>query len=306
MMKEKILIFGGLGFIGKNILLYLFDKYDIYVIDKNIDDEFLEIYKSIKFYQYDFMNDNHIDKLLSQIKPNYAINLISLVSAERKIEMFDLLYQLNTSIIIKQFEALKNISELKLYIHFGSGEEYGNICSPLLEEIREVPNSPYALVKQLATNTVIMLNKNYNFPSLVIRPSNLFGRYQPENKFIPYILNQLSAGNTIETTKGLQKRDFIYINSFVKILYEIILNYNNFIGEIVNIGGGKSYTLRDIVLYMKEKKLSKSNIEFGKIEYRENEIMDFCLSISKLEYLLRKKIDVNFYKDLDEYIENNN
>lgn len=65
---------------------------------------------------------------------------------------------------------LKGNFSLKLFIQFGSSEEYGAKISPFKEEEREYPSSPYALVKQLTTNTAMMLYYNYNFPVMVVVP----------------------------------------------------------------------------------------------------------------------------------------
>ena len=54
--------------------------------------------------------------------------------------------------------------------------------------------------------------------------------------------------------------------------------------------------------YIKSKTKSDSIIDFGKIPYRENEIMDFCLSINELEYLLSENLDTDLYENLDKYI----
>ncbi len=73
---------------------------------------------------------------------------------------------------------LKNDERLKLFIQFGRSEEYDNNGSPFVETMREEPNSPYALVKQLTTNTALMLYCNYGFPVMVVRSGNLFGSGQ--------------------------------------------------------------------------------------------------------------------------------
>ncbi|MCZ2614274.1 NAD-dependent epimerase/dehydratase family protein, partial [Bacteroides fragilis] len=74
---------------------------------------------------------------------------------------------------------------------------------------RECPNSPYALVKQLTTNTSMMLYRNYGFPIMVVRPGNLFGPLQNKDKFIPYVVGQLRSGLPLNVSPCEQKRDFI-------------------------------------------------------------------------------------------------
>ena len=108
---------------------------------------------------------------------------------------------------------------MKLFIQFGSSEEYGSISSPFKEENREYPNSPYALVKQLTTNTALMLHRNYGFPTMVVRPGNLFGPGQNKNKFIPYVIDKLRKGEPLNVSPCEQKRDFIYVDDFAEDIH---------------------------------------------------------------------------------------
>lgn len=299
---EKVFIAGGFGFIGKNLIEYLYDKYEIVVIDKYVDNDFIEIYKKLNYYKYDFFEQNNIKDIIEKENPEYIINLISIVSAERNMSIFNEMIQVNVDILLKLYEASKELKHLKLFLQFGSGEEYGNIKSPFSETDREYPNSPYSLSKQITTNTAIMLHKNYNFPTCVIRPGNLFGKYQNETKFIPYILNKLIKNEKIETTLGEQKRDFIYAADFTERLNLILENYNKFIGEIINLSSGESISLREVILLCKEYINSKSEIEFGKINYRENEIMDFKLDISKFNKIANIKYKENYKDGFYKYI----
>ena len=87
MIKERIVIFGGFGFVGKNIIEKLYLDYDIHVIDKNIDLEFISVYKNIKYTQYDFLKDENMSNMIDVINPEYVIQLISLLKylKEKKI-----------------------------------------------------------------------------------------------------------------------------------------------------------------------------------------------------------------------------
>lgn len=299
---KKILITGGFGFIGKNLIEYLNESYELVILDKFIDENFIKNCSNIKFYQYDFFKDNSIKEILKKEEPNYIINLISIVTAERKMNIFQEMIEVNLNILLNLYEASKGLKSLEFFLQFGSGEEYGNIEPPFKESDREYPNSPYSLVKQLTTNTSIMLNKNYNFPIAVVRPGNLFGKYQSKNKFIPYIINQLLKNETIETTFGEQKRDFIYAFDFAKGIEMILQNYNNFVGEVVNLSSGKSISLKEIILFCKELVNSDSKVDFGKIPYRENEMMNFKLDMEKLRNGISDEFEVDILKGLKNYI----
>ena len=204
----------------------------------------------------------------------------------------------NLDILLKIYETTKDLETLKLVIQFGSGEEYGNIEAPFTEIMKEEPVSPYAIAKLLTTNTALMLYKNYNYPICIVRPSNLFGKYQTKDKFIPYILEKLKTNEEILTTFGEQKRDFIYIEDFIDIIQKLLEKSNLIRGEVINVGSGISISLKDIILYLKEKLNSTSEIKFGAIPYRENEMMDFCLDISKLESILNQELKLKYLEKL--------
>lgn len=296
---NKIIIFGGCGFIGKNLSKYLKKFYDVVVIDKYIDKLFLKENK-IRFYQYDFEDIDKLREIINLEKPEYVINLISYVTSIRELGLFPKMLNTNLDILLKIYEATKELENLKLVMQFGSGEEYGNIQAPFNEKMKEEPVSPYAIAKLITTNTALMLNKNYNYPICVIRPSNLFGKYQSKDKFIPYIVEKLKSNQEILTTYGEQKRDFIHIDDFIQIIKELLEKNNLVKGEVINVGSGISIALKEIILNLKEKLNSKSEIRFGAIPYRENEMKDFCLDISKLENILSRKLKLEWLEKIIE------
>ena len=160
--KKKIFLIGGSGFIGKNLVRCLSPYYQISIFDKYIDHDFFADYPSVNVYQLDLVADNIPSEIIA---PDYIINLASIVTAERDLSLFDELISSNLKVLLNLYERFKDTSSLKLFIQFGSSEEYGSISSPFKEENREYPNSPYALVKQLTTNTALMLLK---LPELII------------------------------------------------------------------------------------------------------------------------------------------
>lgn len=282
-MKETLYLIGGSGFIGKNLVRLLCHNYSITVFDKYIDETFFANYPSIQTVTMDLATEKISDCYAT---PDYIINLASIVTAERNLSLFDELISSNLKVLLNLFERFKEDKTLKLFIQFGSSEEYGSEGSPFKEDNREKPNSPYALIKQLTTNTALMLYRNYNFPATVVRPGNLFGPGQNENKFVPYIIKQLRENKPLNVSPCEQKRDFIYIEDFAHYIQDIIKHYKNVIGEIINISSGISISLREIIEFYKKYLNSSSIINYGALPYRENEAMDLRCDISKLISLL--------------------
>ena len=282
--KNNILyLIGGSGFVGKNIIKKLYKNYEISVFDQYIDDIFFKDFKNVTPFKIDLANDIIPYSLPD---PDFIINLASVVTAERDLNLFDSLINSNLKILLNLYERFKNSDALKLFIQFGSSEEYGNEGSPFKETMREKPVSPYALIKQLTTNTALMLNTNYGFPTCVVRPGNLYGEGQPKNKFIPYIIEKLQNNETLEVTPCEQKRDFIEIKAFVDILGKLLVNYKKCIGEIINVSSGKSVTLKSLIEFYKSEFSSASDIKYGALPYREGEAMDLCCDITKLQSII--------------------
>lgn len=292
-MLDKLYIIGGSGFIGKNMVRCLYHHYDIYVFDKHIDTAYFYQYPDVKLYPIELA----IEQIPTTIEtPDYIINLASIVTAERDLTLFEPMIQANLKVLLNLFNRFNGEKKLKLFVQFGSCEEYGDAPSPYTENIQEQPNSPYALVKLLTTRTAIMLHKNYGFPTIVVRPSNLFGPLQPKDKFIPYVISQLQKNLPLNVTPCEQRRDFIYVDDFVWAIEQLLQNSTNAVGKIINIGSGESISLKEIIEICREEIHSTAAVNYGALPYRENESMDLCCDVKKIESTINHTIPLNTKK----------
>ena len=277
-MKERLFLIGGSGFIGKNLVRCLREKYAISVYDKFIDEAYFASYPDVKTSLIELDKD----RIPAEVEtPDYIVNLASIVTAERDLSLFDSMIASNLKVLLNLYERYKEDIKLKLFIQFGSSEEYGNEGSPFKETMREEPSSPYALVKQMTTNTALMLHNNYGFPISIIRPGNLYGPLQSRSKFIPYVIDCLLKGGAINVTPCEQKRDFIYTDDFAWCINQILLHSSNCKGEIINVANGESVSLKSLIETAKVIIGSSSIVNYGAKPYRENEAMDLKCSIDK-------------------------
>lgn len=298
---ESIFLIGGSGFIGKNLVEHLSDIYKVTVVDKYIDEEFFKRNPMVETIKMDLVEEQISEEYAT---PDFIINLASIVTAERDFGLFDSLISSNLKVLLNLYERFKNDKQLKLFIQFGTSEEYGSEGSPFVESMREQPSSPYALVKQLTVNTALMLHANYGFPTMVVRPGNLFGKYQNKAKFIPYVISQLKAGQPLDVTPCEQRRDFVSATDFAWCIGKLLKNYTKCRGEIVNVSSGKSIALKDIIELSKGLIGSNSEINYGARSYRENEVMDLRCSVHKLEKIIKSDIAFDMEKGLEELINN--
>ncbi|MBO4588381.1 MAG: NAD-dependent epimerase/dehydratase family protein [Bacteroidales bacterium] len=298
-MKERLFLIGGSGFIGKNLVRCLHGKYTISVYDKFIDEAYFAGYPDVKTSSIELDKDRIP---ADTDTPDFIVNLASIVTADRNLSLFDCMIASNLKVLLYLYERFKKESKLKLFIQFGSSEEYGNEGSPFQETMREEPGSPYALVKQLTTNTAMMLNRNYGFPIAVVRPGNLFGPLQEKSKFIPYVIESLRNDDSLNVTPCEQKRDFIYADDFAWAIDQLLEHSPKAVGEIINVSSGESISLKAIIEHCKEVIGSTSTVNYGAIPYRENEMMDLRCSVAKLEAIIGHPIRFNMLNRLNELI----
>lgn len=282
-MRKTIFLFGGSGFIGKNLVDVLNRDFQIFVFDRFIDSDFFGRYPEINTLAIELDKATLPHNLPS---PDFIINLASIVTAERDMSLFDSMISSNVKVLIKLYERFKDDPKLKLFIQFGSSEEYGSEGAPFKETMRENPGSPYALIKQLTTNLALMLWRNYHFPACVVRPGNLYGKYQPETKFLPYVISRLKRNEPLEVTPCEQRRDFIEAQEFAKHIGQLIEHYEKCVGEIINVSSGKDESLKSLIEKYQQELGSSSEVNYGAIPYREGEAMNLCCDITKLKNII--------------------
>jgi len=297
----KILLLGGSGFVGKNLVHDLYLMHEFFVVGRAIDKDFMKIH-GVQYQVLDVSESEHLTQIIKAFEPEIVVNLISIVTASREIALFETMMNNHIKIAQSIYLALKDYQKLSLFVQIGSLEEYGNITAPFQEEAREYPNSPYAIAKQMTNNYFLMLHKLVGFPVTVWRLANLFGPYQDSSKFLPYVIETLSNQNELKMTHGLQKRDFLLTKRLSELFHRLIQQPRAMYGKIINIGSGQAHSLKEIVLYLKQALQSTSSIEFGAIPAREDESGLLMGSLDTLESILNHTIRFDLFKDLDFFI----
>lgn len=300
--NKKILITGSNGFVGRNLIEKL-SEYNCEIYGLGVENSNKN--QGINYYKCDITDVSKLKEIVLDIKPNYIFDLAAIVTAARDYSLTKKMIDLHLKTLYDFYEILKKEEFLDLFINFGSTEEYGNYKGKSFkEDFFEKSNSPYAATKTAAVHLAYMFGHNEQFPIITVRPGVLFGKYQAENKFVQYVISELKKKKTLEMTAGEQTRDFIYVLTFIDLLLELIKSNNYKYGDIYNIASGRSLSLKEFVLILKEILDSNSEIKFGALKYRENEIMQFNVSIEKLEKILNKKIDISLKEDIKKYLNN--
>ena len=190
---KKIIVTGGLGFIGSNLIELLIDKgFFVINIDKiSYASNFYNTlnYKNNKNYRFiklDINNKNKILKIFNKYKPNGIFNLAAETHVDRSIdnpEKFIKSNILGTFNLLEVFKKYSKRNKSSKLIHISTDEVYGDILTGRTNENYPYnPSSPYAASKASSDHLVASYIRTFNIKAIITNCSNNYGPKQhPEN-----------------------------------------------------------------------------------------------------------------------------
>ena len=241
MKKNRVLVFGGSGFIGSNFCKLLKKN--------NIP------YLSLGSKEINLLKKSSIKEIISKIKKNDCIFFSSSIAPCKDFKMYE-----KNFIIIKNFlEALKKNNNYSQLIYISSDAVFADNKKKIYEDSIKSPDSLHGLMhfqREILLNNIIPKNK-----LCIIRPTLVFGHDDPHNGYGPnqfYRLSKLKKNINL-FGRGEELRDHIYIDDLVKIIFQCYKN--KFIGDL-NAVTGKVVSFLNIAKYFSSK--FKVDIEFLK------------------------------------------
>jgi nucleoside-diphosphate-sugar epimerase len=301
-IKPRILIIGGTGFIGHHLIKALVIKdFSITSISLNqpTKQRFVE---GVKYHFVDINVPNSCSDILNN-NFHYVVNLGGYID-------HSLFKDDGRDLIVSHFNALQNIiaalprDELMRFVQIGSSDEYGNSDSPQHETLRELPISPYSLGKVASTHFLQMLYRTEKFPSVILRLFLTYGPGQAQGRFLPQIIRACLDNENFPVSAGEQLRDFCYIDDTVDAIIKALFA-KNINGHVINIASGKPITIKNIIKQV-HTIISKGSPVFGSVPYRVGENMSLYANINKSKKLLdwepRVLIEDGLKKTIDSFI----
>tara|TARA_B100000963_G_scaffold317693_1_gene298272 strand:+ start:1804 stop:2823 length:1020 start_codon:yes stop_codon:yes gene_type:complete len=278
-MSKNIIVTGGLGFIGSNLIeLLLEKKYKVLNIDKvTYSSNFYNVknFKALKNYKFircDIGN-NKMRNILFRYKPVCIFNLAAETHVDRSIDNPKNFINSNIISVYNLLEYFKSFSKKhkSKLIHISTDEVFGDILKGRASEKNSYrPSSPYAASKAASDHLVFSYIRTYKIPAIVTNCSNNYGPKQHPEKLIPKLIyNILNNRNLPIYGKGINSREWIYVKDHCEALFKVFKNGK--IGEFYNIGSNKNL----------------SNLEVCKS----------LLNISKKLINIGDKVKIHFVKD---------
>ena len=319
---KKIIVTGGSGFIGSNLVKFLLKKkYFVINIDclkysanpyntKNLNKN-----KNYVFFKLDLNNKNKIVKILKKYKPEGIFNLAAETHVDRSI---DNPYNFIHSNILGTYNLLESILKYKKKIklvHISTDEVYGDVLVGRSdEEYPYKPSSPYSSSKASSDHLVRAYIRTYKIPAIISNCCNNYGPNQFPEKLIPKLIFNIINNKPLPIYgKGKNSREWMHVQDHCEALLMIYIKGK--IGESYNIGSGVNIKNIDIakkLLRIAKKKSSKisEKVKIKFIKDRPGHDFRYALNNKKILKKLGWKTKISLHDGLLQtfnwYINNKN
>ena len=321
---KKIIITGGSGFIGSNLVSYFLNKnYFVINIDKlSYSGNNYNIHnlnkKNYIFIKSDINEKKVFTKTLIKYNPTIVYNLAAETHVDRSIDGPEPFIHSNINGVFNILESMRSYikttkKKIKL-IHISTDEVYGDILNKNKradENFPYKPSSPYAASKASADHLVKSYVRTYNFPAIISNCSNNYGPKQFPEKLIPKLIFNIINNKPLPIYgKGLNSREWIYVEDHCRALE--ILSLKGKIGENYNIGTNNNLTnmqLTKLIIKIMKSKLSKINkIKIDFVKDRPGHDIRYALNSKKIQNKLKWRavtgIEGGLAKTIDWYVDN--
>jgi dTDP-glucose 4,6-dehydratase len=319
---NNIIVTGGLGFIGSNLIeLLLKKKYFVINIDKvTYSSNFYNTKeyqknKNYKFIKKDICNKN-LKNILFNYKPVCIFNLAAETHVDRSIDKPDDFIKSNIVGVYNLLECFREFShkhKTKL-VHISTDEVYGDILKGRSSETYPYkPSSPYAASKAASDHLVYSYVRTFKIPAVVTNCSNNYGPKQHPEKLIPKLIYNIINNLPLPIYgNGTNSREWIYVKDHCEALIKVFLKGK--IGEFYNIGSNKNLNNLEVTkkLLDNSKKLFKigKNVKINFVKDRPGHDIRYALNSNKIKSELNWKTNTNFedgiLKTLKWYLANKN
>ncbi len=304
--SSRILVTGGAGFIGSEFVRQAIAQgYKIFIVDSLTYAGDLERLKMLKgkfsFLKADINDGKKVAAAIKKFKPWAVVHFAAETHVDRSI--LDGTDALRTNVIGTQtlIDTVRACG-IERFIHVSTDEVYGDIENGQFYETTPLnPSSPYSAAKAAGDMLIKSYARTYEFPAIIVRPSNNYGPWQYPEKFVPVIIYKALHDQKIPVYgQGLNVREWLYVSDCASAILTVLKKGK--IGEIYNIGSGNERTnilVVETLLEILQK--PKSLIEY--VKDRPGHDLRYALNFDKIRRELGWSPQISFQQGMAKTVE---
>jgi len=309
---KKFLIAGGAGFIGSRVANKLAASgYQTVVMDNLSDGKRSNLNSRVKFYLADIRNEDLMQKIFNQEKPDIVINQAAKVYWDEKEK--DQILDISVS-VLGTINLLNNCVKYKVkkFIFASTISVYGrqsgkkSIKESEIINYNDIPASifSYAAAKNTAERYVYNHSKQFKLDYAILRYAHVYGSGKTKQRDVVsiFIENIINNKPLLITGDGKQYRDYVYIEDAVEATLAALKFGSN---GIYNIGGGAPVTVNSLIKTLK--KIFKKNIKVKNIksaEKSDGRYMNIVKAKRELRWFPKISLEEGLKKTIQSYLNN--
>jgi len=241
---------GGAGFIGSHLVEHLISLgHEVHIVDNLVAGKCEFVHPDAILFVVDIRNQEALTPIFAGA--DTVFHLAALPSVPYSIENPIETHEVNTLGTLKVIMAACKAGVRRI-IFSSSSAVYGDQeVVPIYENALCEPKSPYGLQKLESEHYLRLANELYGLETVSLRYFNLYGPRQnasgPYASVVARFINQRASGEPLTIVgDGKQTRDFVNVEDVVLANILAMDSFNVGKGEVINIGGGKSYSVLDV------------------------------------------------------------
>jgi dTDP-glucose 4,6-dehydratase len=254
--KIKVAVLGANSFSGQDFVDLLLDqpRFQVLGISRSAERSraFLR-YKlrkdlsAYRYLQFDMNNDMpRILELLDAERPEYIVNFAAQSEVAPSWEHPEHWFQTNTVALARMVNHLRKQNYLKRYLHISSPEAYGTCVGNVTEETPDNPSTPYAASKAAADFLLSTYQRQFGFPLVTVRATNVYGARQQLFKIVPRSVIYIKMGKTIQLHGGGKAvKSYIHVRDVSA--GELAILEHGVLGNKYHLSPDQGISVRDMV-----------------------------------------------------------
>lgn len=285
-MKRRILITGGLGFIGSYFVELALERgYEVINVDKKTyaarDDLNFERFENYEWIKDDICTMRHLPKNIEWI-----VNFAAESHVDNSILANDIFFQTNVKGVYNLLELIR-LADPEVrpkFLQISTDEVYGDMLNGLNSEYDRLrPSNPYAATKAAAEQLICAWGRTYEIEFIICRSSNNYGFGQHEEKLIPRtIAFTLQNKKMTVHGDGSYCREWTYARDNCEAI--LLAMEKGKMGEFYNISSSEMYTNLGIIK-MVLRHMGKPEDHFEFVENRIGQDIRYCIDSKKIQQL---------------------
>jgi nucleoside-diphosphate-sugar epimerase len=268
-MRERVLITGGAGFLGANLVRELLRRgRDVHLLLRPSTDRrrLAGLETVVAAHAADLLDPAAVRRAVADCRPDVVYHLAAAGAAgpaDRAAvlaaNVFGTAHLLDAAFAVG----------CRIFVHAGSGAEYGPRDGPVPEDDRLAPRSDYAVAKA-AASLLCRAEALRGRPVVVVRVFAAYGPWEADRRLTPYLMGCCARGEPPRVSAGRQRRDFVYAGDVAELLCAAAESPDA-VGQVLHAATGRAATVRDFVETLRDVCGGRVAAEYGAEAARPDE-----------------------------------